>query len=234
MSDTRSFGASAAPATWDLGAAYGLIAELLLNPEFRDADRIDFNRLALRGTAPGDLIERFLADPASQDVGEYTQTLELSPPCPLYLGAYMYEEPSSCRGAGASGRNAFMIELAAVYAHFGLDIGDSELPDFVPVALEFLALSIERPERDGIGLRRRLVDTLVQPGIAPLRKALQKYESVYDTLIEALQLVIEEDLERLSDDPVWLPPEAKATIPKRREAPASAPFAQQMEGRPTP
>lgn len=234
MSDTRSSVASAAPATWDLGAAYRLIAELLLNPEFRDADRIVLNRLALRGTAPGDLIEQFLAAPASQDVGEYTQTLELSPPCPLYLGAYMYEEPSSCRGAGASGRNAYMIELAAVYAHFGFEISDRELPDFVPVALEFLALSLERPARDGIGLRRRLVERLVQPGIAPLRKALQKYESVYDTLMEALQLVIEEDLERLSDDPIWLPPEARATIPKRTDAPTSAPFALHMEGRPTP
>ncbi|WP_170106811.1 nitrate reductase molybdenum cofactor assembly chaperone [Rhodovulum imhoffii] len=221
-----------APACWDLGAAYGLIAELLVNPEFRDKDRIDLNRGKIAGSAPGEIIEDFLASPASRDVDEYTQTLELSPPCPLYFGAYMYEEPSSCRGAGASGRNAYMIELAAVYAHFGLELGDSELPDYVPVALEFLAISIERSEHDGIGLRRRLLDTLIQPGIAPLRKALQKYECAYDMLFDALQLVVEEDLERMSDDPIWLPPEVEATIPQRREMPESTP--QQTHGRKKP
>ena len=53
------------------------------------------------------------------------------------------------------------------------------------------------------------------PGEAPLRKALQKYESVYDHLMEALEIAVNEDLERLADDPVWLAPEVKDTIPQR-------------------
>lgn len=208
-----------APAAWNLGAAYRAIAELLLNPEFRDEARIALELAHLRGTALRAVIDRFLESPASRDVGEYTQTLELAPPCPLYFGAYMYEEPSSCRGAGASGRNTFMIELAAIYEHFGFGLDDTELPDFVPVVVEFLAVSLDHPERDGIGLRRRLAERYVQPGTAPLRKAMKKYESVYDILIEALELAVNEDLERMADDPIWLEPEVAKTIPTRKNAP---------------
>ena len=210
-----------APAGWDLGAIYRIVSELLLNPEYRDDERVAQNLARLGASPVRERIARFLESPRSSDVDEYTQTLELAPPCPLYLGAYIYEEPSSCRGAGASGRNQFMIELAALYEHFGVTLGDQELPDFVPVVIEFMAVSLDRPERDGIGLRRRLVDKYVHPGIAPLRKALQKYESVYDLLIEALEIAVNEDLERLADEPVWLAPEVKDTIPQRPAGPAS-------------
>lgn len=210
------------PAAWDLGAVYRVIAELLVNPAFRDDRRVAHELARTAPSAVRERIESFLESPRASDVDEYTQTLELAPPCPLYLGAYMYEEPSSCRGAGASGRNGFMIELAALYEHFGFTVGDRELPDFVPVVVEFLALSLDRSDHDGIGLRRRLVDKYVQPGLAPLRKALQKYESIYDVLIEALEMTVNEDLERLADDPVWLAPEVKATIPQRQAHHTSA------------
>jgi len=204
-----------APAAWNLAAAYRAIAELLLNPEFRDGERVALDLARLQGSALGEHIEQFLESPGAHDIGEYTQTLELAPPVPLYFGAYMYEEPSSCRGAGASGRNTFMIEIAAIYEHFGFSLGDSELPDFVPVVVEFLAVSLGFPERDGIGLRRRLVEKYVQPGLPALRKALKKYESVYDLLIEALEMALNEDLERMADDPIWLAPDVKSTIPQR-------------------
>lgn len=209
------------PAAWNLSAAYRAIAELLLNPEFRDNGRIAQDLARLQGSMLGDQIELFVDEPGAHDIGEYTQTLELAPPVPLYLGAYMYEEPSSCRGAGASGRNTFMIEIAAIYEHFGVSLGDSELPDFVPVVVEFLAVSLDHTDRDGIGLRRRLVEKYVQPGLPALRKALKKYESVYDRLIEALEMAVNEDLERMADDPVWLAPDVKSTIPQRAATSAS-------------
>jgi nitrate reductase molybdenum cofactor assembly chaperone NarJ/NarW len=210
-----------APAGWDLGAMYRIIAELLLNPAFRDEESIARNFARLGESPVRECLARFLDSPRASDVDEYTQTLELAPPCPLYFGAYIYEEPSSCRGAGASGRNQFMIELAALYEHFGVTLGDRELPDFVPVVIEFLAVSLEHPERDGIGLRKRLVDKHVHAGLAPLRKALQKYESVYDQLIEALEYTVNEDLERMADEPVWLAPEVKDTIPQRPDGAAT-------------
>lgn len=204
---------SAGSAGWDLGAMYSLIAELMLNPAARDPERQARYLEILPESPVRERIERFLTTPAAQNVEEYTATLELTPPCPLYLGAHMYDEPSSCRGAGACGRNQYMIELAAVYEHFGVSIGGAEMPDFLPVMIDFMAFSIAYPDRDGIGLRRRFVDTYLQPGLPSIRKAMHKYESVYELLVEALEIVVEEDMERLLDDPVWMAPEVKATIP---------------------
>ncbi len=215
MDGSRPTDAPTPPADWDLGAVYRVVAELLLNPGVRDMERVDLNRARLPNAPVREMIEGFLASPAAHNIDEYTQTLELNPPCPLYLGSYVFDEPNSCRGAGACGRNGYMIELGALYEHYGLGLGGSELPDFLPVMAEFLAMSLDHPERDGIGLRRRFVEKQVQPGLAPLRKSLQKYESVYDLLIAALEAAVEEDLERLADDPVWVSPEVKATIPQR-------------------
>jgi len=206
-----------APAVWDLGAIYRAIAELLLSPAERDMERVNGDLRRLPDGPVRDCIERFLASSAAFSVEEYTQTLELQPPCPLYLGAYIYEEPTSCRGAGACGRNGYMIELGALYEHFGFALGGGELADFVPAMTEFLAVSLEHPERDGIGLRRRFVEKYVHPGLQPLREKLQKYESVFDLLVEALEMAVNEDLERLADDPVWISPEVKVTIPKPSE-----------------
>jgi len=105
MDDQKAVQPQAAPASWDLGAIYRVISELLLNPAFRDEDRVAENLARLGNSPVRDLIERFLASPRAFDVDEYTQILELSPPCPLYLGAYIYEEPSSCRGAGPAARS---------------------------------------------------------------------------------------------------------------------------------
>jgi nitrate reductase delta subunit len=208
--DTPVSGGSAG---WDLGLIYRLIGELLLNPAVRDSGRVDSLKQALSDMPIRDLIDAFLAQRAAHDVDEYTQTLELTPPCPLYLGAHLYEEPNSCRGAGACGRNQYMIELGAIYEHFGFGLANRELPDFLPVMVEFLAVSLDNKERDTIGLRRRLFEHYLMPGIPRLRKALQKYESVYDLLLQALEISAEEDLERMADDPIWLSPEVQATIP---------------------
>ncbi len=86
----------------DLKSAYQLIAELLLHPDDRNEATVE----SLRGelvdapSAIGGPIAKFLADADSQCRDEYVQTLELSPPCPLYLGAYLFSEPATCRGIG--------------------------------------------------------------------------------------------------------------------------------------
>jgi len=217
MSGQETTQRTTAPAVWDLGAIYRTVAELLLNPATREMEWVNAEMERLPDGPVRERIERFLASPAAFNVEEYTATLELQPPCPLYLGAYVYEEPTSCRGAGACGRNQYMIELGALYEHFGFGLGGGELADFLPAMTEFLAVSLEHPERDGIGMRRRLVEKYVHPGLRPLREALQKYESVYDLVVEALEMAVNEDLERLADDPVWVSPEVRVTIPKPSE-----------------
>jgi len=180
-----------------LAGTYRLIAELLLYPEERDARAIDAGRRALTGmpAAVQEPVAQFLASPRAHDAEEYLNLLELSPPCPLYLGTYLFAEPASCRGAGRSGRNGYMIELAAIYAHFGLEVGTGELPDFLPALTEFLALSLERGERDRIGLRERLLERNVRPGLAPMRAALERYDTPYALLLDALAAVMDAERE---------------------------------------
>lgn len=191
-----------------LTSGYRLIAELLLNPSVRDPARINAERDAI-ATAPAPVrqpIAAFLASPSARDIDEYTRTLELTPPCPLYLGSYIFDEPKSCRGAGMSGRNRYMVEIAAIYSHYAFTLDRREMADFLPAMVEFLALSLENRHRDTIGIRRRFVAQYVEPGLAPLARALAKYQSVYGLLIEALEAVLEQDQIAMSGGPIWTPP----------------------------
>lgn len=189
-------------------SAYRVISELFLYPEDRDEDRIRAGMKALAG-APAALrtpLTTFLTTPAASDTAEYVATLELAPPVPLYLGAYLFEEPKSCRGAGISGRNSYMLELANIYRHFGVEFSGREMADFVPVVVEFLAVSLERREEDRIGLRRYLVETLLIKGIESLLTALRKHESPYVLLVDALGVALAKDITLMAREPKWQPP----------------------------
>jgi nitrate reductase delta subunit len=170
--------------------------------------------LARASAAVREPIEKFFATPGADSIDEYTQTIELSPPCPLYLGAYLFDEPTSCRGAGTSGRNGYMIELVNVYRHFGLELDGVELPDFLPVMVEFCAFSLERRELDGIGLRRRFLEQQLRPGLAPLAARLAEYESPYALPVTALEALCAEDLV-CHPGTAWAPPDGERK-PRRR------------------
>ncbi len=191
-----------------LASAYRVISELLLYPEDRDADRIEAE-MARLADAPAELcapLEAFLAAPASLATEEYVATLELAPLAPLYLGSYLFEEPNSCRGAGMSGRNGYMLELANIYRHFGVELAGGELADFAPVVVEFLGISLERGHDDRIGLRRYLVETLLSDGVEALLAALRKCESPYAYVVEALGVALGADVARMAGGPIWRPP----------------------------
>ncbi len=191
-----------------LTSAYRLISELLLYPEDRDTGRIEAE-MARLADAPAALrapLEAFLAAPASLATEEYVATLELAPLAPLYLGSYLFEEPNSCRGAGMSGRNGYMLELANIYRHFGVELAGGELADFAPVVVEFLGISLERGDEDRIGLRRYLVETLLIDGIESLLSALRKCDSPYAHVVEALGVALSADIARMADGPIWRPP----------------------------
>ena len=191
-----------------LAPAYRLISELFIYPEDRDAARIKAEMVWLE-EAPMGLrapLKAFLSAPAAVNPEEYVATLELAPLVPLYLGSYLYDEPQSCRGAGMSGRNGYMLELANIYRHFGVELTGGEMADFVPVIVEFLGISLERGDRDRIGLRRYLVETLLINGIESLLSALRKCESPYVNLVEALRAALTEDIAHMADGPKWQPP----------------------------
>lgn len=184
--------------------AYLLVAELLLPPGQRDRVRIDATLAMLDEWMPS-LAERlrsFIAQPTAWSDQEYTTTLELSPPCPLYTGAYLFDEPSTCRGAGLSGRNGYMLELKRIYEHFGLELECREMPDHLPLMIEFLALSLPRQPKQALSLRRRLLERLVLPALAPMSERLSKYECAYASLIGGLEALVQLDLSPLKDVPM--------------------------------
>jgi nitrate reductase delta subunit len=187
---------------------YRLIADLLLHPDERAGEAGGFPE-RLEGGPPGliEPIAQFLADPLSASRDEYVRTLELEPACPLYLGAHLFDEPSTCRNVGSSPRNGYMLELGGIYRHFGLELDTRELPDYLPVVADFLAMSLDMDARDRIGLRRRLLERYVRPALDPLREKLEGLESPYARLIAAMSVVVAAHLTRLADRPAWSPPD---------------------------
>ncbi len=189
-------------------AAYRLISELFLYPEERDGAMIEaaMADLAAAPEALREPVENFLAAPLAASVEEYVATLELAPAVSLYLGSHLFEEPQSCRGAGMSGRNGYMLELANIYRHFGVELAGGELADFFPVMVEFLGVSLERGDQDQIGLRRYFVETMLTMGLASLLVALRKHESPYAYLVDALEIALAEDIAQMAGGPKWQPP----------------------------
>ena len=196
----------------DIAASYLLLEELFINPSMRDGERISTLLEVAKSYIPkvAKHIERFMETDSANSSNEYVSTLELSPPCPLYLGSHLFEEPTTCSGISTSPRNAFMLELIGMYEHFGFDLGSFEMPDFLPVMLDFLALSLDDSKTDTLGLRRRMIEKYLLPGLTQLTKGFEKVGSVYGLLVPAIELVAAEDLQRMGDKPIWKTPDEKA------------------------
>lgn len=180
--------------------SYRWIGEMLLYPTERDDEQADAFRPSLQAApAPArELLERFAELSGGIGCEEYVSTLELAPKCPLYLGCYLFEEPSSCREAGSSARNAYMIELVNLYRHFGLKLGRRELPDFLPVMVDFLWLSLRgEPPRRAAALRRMFIEQYLAPALPGLLERLKAAGSSYALLVEGLAHLLESELHRI-------------------------------------
>ena len=191
-----------------ISSCYKLLEELFIYPEARDNEWVDAERKNVKNY-PKSIrkpIKDFLKNPASTSNDEYINTLEITPPCPLYLGTYLFDEPNSCRGAGMSGRNNYMMELSGIYNHFGFQLNVKELADYLPVILNFLSVSLAQEEKDSIGIRRRFMEHHLLIGLPAMLESLEKYESPYGSLIEALVVILGEDLALMEDLPAWMPP----------------------------
>lgn len=80
-------------------------------------------------------------------------------------------------------RGQALIDLGALYARHGLDIGEQELPDFLPLFLEFLS---EIPETEA---REHLIAPLHV--LEAIRQRLKKRKSVYASVFSAIEAVAE-------------------------------------------
>ncbi|MBM3951001.1 MAG: nitrate reductase molybdenum cofactor assembly chaperone [Rhodospirillales bacterium] len=177
-----------------LREAYGCIAELWCSP--RDVDRAALEKRTTGAVAQlqaadaeaAALLSRFLGNPVSEE--EYVELFELDPRCPLYVGSHVFEEPKTCAKAGLSERNGYMIELLGVYRHMGLSPDRSEMPDYLPLMVEFLFLSAGSQDP----VREKLIKEYMLPYLPRIRSKLDQLNTPYAGLLEALERVLRIDI----------------------------------------
>ncbi len=173
---------------------YALIAELWCGPPEADAEREEINKDAeevvkrLEGIDKEGamLLSRFLTENAISEE-DYVDLFELDPQCPLYLGSHSYEEPKTCANAAVSDRNGYMIELIGIYRHFGQMPNGRELPDYLPLMVDFLSLTVESKDDP---VRQKLIDEYLLPYLPPMRSRLEALRTPYLYLLDAMEKVI--------------------------------------------
>jgi nitrate reductase delta subunit len=178
-------------ATWRDG--YAVLADLWLSP--RDVDPAELRRRAaavMPDLERGDpeaaaSLARFLEAQVSEE--EYVGLFELDPRCPLYLGSHSFDEPKTCAQAAVSDRNGYMIELLGIYRHLGLIATGDELPDYLPLMVEFLGLTAGSDDP----VRERLIREYLLPFLPPIRSRLEELQSPYGHLLDALERVLRLD-----------------------------------------
>jgi len=190
---------SSANGKQNLEEVYALIAELWCGPPEADADREEINktagevvnRLESVDKEVAVLLSKFLAENAIPEE-DYIDLFELNPQCPLYLGSHTYDEPTTCATAAVSDRNGYMIELVGIYKHFGHKPSEKELPDYLPLMVDFLSLTTESKDDP---VRDKLINEYILPFLPPMRTRLGELKTPYLHLLDALEKVINIDLQ---------------------------------------
>ncbi len=173
---------------------YALIAELWCSPPEADAEKAEIRkeaeevvkRLESIDKESAMLLSRFLME---NDISEedYIDLFELDPQCPLYLGSHTYDEPTTCATAAVSDRNEYMIELGGIYSHFGRKPNGKELPDYLPLMVDFLSLTTESKDDS---VRDKFIEEYILPFLPPMRTRLEELKTPYLHLLDALEKVI--------------------------------------------
>ena len=174
---------------------YAALAELWSSPQ--DIDQEKAGGLTSEALARWESIDeagptclsRFLQAPVPET--DYVDLFELDPRCPLYLGSHTFDEPTTCAGAATSDRNGYMLELGGIYKHFGMTLNGKELADYLPLMMEFLALSAESEDP----IRDKLIREYILPYLPPMRSKLEELKTPYLYLLDALERTLKLDLE---------------------------------------
>ncbi len=180
-----------------LSEVYGLIAELWCGPPDTGAKRDGIEKDAVAALGHLDelepegatLLRRFLAEDALAEE-DYIDLFELEPKCALYLGSHSYDEPKTCAGAAVSERNEYMIELVGIYRHFKRVPNGTELPDYLPLMVDFLALTSESQDDP---VRTKFIREYFVPYLSPIRSRLQELKTPYLYLLQALERIVSVD-----------------------------------------
>lgn len=129
----------------------------------------------LRDGPQGDAVRRFTTwyrqVPGDELQARYVETFDFARRSSLYLTYHVFGDRRQ--------RGMALLRLKQRYAAAGLDVGDAELPDYLPVVLEFAALAQE-PGLEILTRHRESVELI--------RAALHDQASPWAPLLDAVAL----------------------------------------------
>ena len=150
---------------------FKLLSVLLRYPDRRLVEAREELAAAAAGNAP---LERFVAYLAASTQSElerrYVETFDLRRRSGLYLSYYVHGDTRK--------RGMALLRLKRLYAAAGLEPTSGELPDYLPLMLEFAALA---PAGAGETLLREY-----RPSLELLRASLRDADSPYAEVLDAL------------------------------------------------
>src|SRR6516164_4099695 len=153
---------------------FKLASVLLQYPTMALFDGLDYLDATAAGSSRSsrEAFCRFLAwlrvTPPAEVARHYVETFDLRRRCALYLTYYRYGDTRR--------RGMAMLEFKAAYRAAGFEPVEDELPDYVPMVLDFAAFT-SRGQRL---LRSHRAD------LELLRRALAKAESPYEDVVAAV------------------------------------------------
>ena len=158
-----------------MNGTYKLASVLLQYPTmalFDGLDTLDAAASGVRPKASREAFARFLgwlrATPPTEVAQHYVETFDLRRRCALYLTYYRYGDTRR--------RGMAMLAVKTAYRVAGFQPSEDELPDYLPLVLDFAALT-----GDGEKLLRRH-----RADLELLRRALHEAGTPYADLIDAV------------------------------------------------
>ncbi len=166
--------------THDVDVVRTLASVLLPYPTQATVDQLP-TYTAVAGTLPrafADPILRFVDYLAVTELlaaqQHYVATFDLKRKCCLYLSYYLNGDTRR--------RGMALVGFKEVYRSAGLHLQTEELPDYLPVVLEFSVAGDRQAAEDLLGAHRR--------GLTVLRMSLSDLGSPYVHLVEAVELTL--------------------------------------------
>jgi|GEM_PF-1683474 len=132
----------------------------------------------------------FFREASGVDLEEHrVEMFELAPRCPPYGGYYALGEDSRERGW-------YMHQILTYYKAFGLaaDVR-RELPDYLPVMLEFLGATYAVDDLGRRTMRRDFYRRFIKPWLGRFSQCVERAGSPYRHLVAALRQLLELDFE---------------------------------------
>jgi len=169
--------------------SFGFYAEQLAYPE-----KTTFSDMEVKGDflpSISELIEAYwqkMQQLSLDDIQEnYVQTFDFQKKSTLYMTYVKFEDSRE--------RGRMLEQMKSMYEIYGLEIENSELPDYLPLMCEFLYAANwyhETMEVEAINMFL----AVMEDGTFELLKALEKFDSPYAYIVKAIRLTFKHCLQQ--------------------------------------